>query len=122
MRLFVPARIGLVKLWLGGGTDLKAGIEAGGLGCGADKRGSEQRGSDKAERSRLRHAERHARRQAKYHGLARRVRPGKATIAVLVVAGAAVLTGGPAHADVTYAPTPKLPALARATLETRHGL
>ena len=112
MRLFVPARIGLVKLWLGGGTDLKTDVEAGGP----------RRAADKAERSRLRRAERHAKRQAKYHGLARRVRPGKATIAVLVVAGAAVVTGGPAHADVTYAPVPKLPALTRATLETRYGL
>jgi hypothetical protein len=102
MRLFDPVRIGLF------GLPSREGASAGRV----------ERQKSKAERVLLRHAAR----QAKYHGLARRVRPGKATLAVLVVAGAAVLTGGPAHADISYAPTPKLPVLARATLEARFAL
>src|SRR5260221_2720450 len=52
----------------------------------------------------------------------RDIRPGKALLAVLVVAGAAVATGGPAHADISYAPTPKLPAIANTTLGLRYAL
>jgi hypothetical protein len=51
-----------------------------------------------------------------------RIRPGKSTLAVLIVAIASVVTGGPAHADISYAPTPKLPAIAGSTLGLRYAL
>src|SRR5260370_9114654 len=54
-----------------------------------------------------------------------RLTPGKVVkngTALLLAIGAAITTGGPAHADIAYSPGPKLPALAKSTLDTRYAL
>src|SRR5689334_8186700 len=52
----------------------------------------------------------------------RRIRPGKAVLGVIVVAGVSIATSGPAHAEIRYAPTPKLPAISASTLGLRYAL
>jgi hypothetical protein len=54
---------------------------------------------------------------------AARVRPARVAkngLALLLAAGAAVTTGGPAHADVAYSAAPNLPAISKATLTARY--
>jgi hypothetical protein len=54
-----------------------------------------------------------------------RLTPGKVVkngTALLLAIGAAITTGGPAHADIAYSAGPKLPALAKSTLDTRYAL
>jgi hypothetical protein len=59
-----------------------------------------------------------------------RIRPGKIlpagipkkSLAIGIAAAAALITGGPAHADIIYAPAPALPAITKASLHTRYDM
>jgi Alpha/beta hydrolase len=42
-------------------------------------------------------------------------------MALLLASAAAITSGGPAHADVDYAPGPNLPAISKSTLEIRYA-
>ena len=56
------------------------------------------------------------------HGKISPARLAKNGTALLLALGVSIATGSPAHADITYAPAPKLPPLSKSTLQTRFEL